>query len=279
MFVMSSAPDPRCDGEDRVRPEAPAGSALRVIQGAGCLRVGIVPDTPGFSTWNANTGRLEGLEIEIAKAMSQAIFGGTRESATKKIEFIETTPAGREQVLRHDLADMIIATFSVHGSSRNRLDFSRPYFGTSLGVLTRADGRFERREDLAQGVIAVVDGTVDLAYAREHRLGDRLEVCERPREAVRAVFQGHADAAIGSVGVLESFAMELPSVLARAVYSLMPLAYSVAVPKGHDDVRNVVDAMIDDMFEDGSLVHVAQRHVAQRHRGFFRSGRRARVIH
>ena len=56
-------------------PKAPTGTALRRIQDRGYLVVAVREDLPGFGYRNPKTGDLEGLEITLAHAMAERIFG------------------------------------------------------------------------------------------------------------------------------------------------------------------------------------------------------------
>ena len=55
--------------------KAPTGTVLRRIQDRGHLVVGVREDLPGFGYRNPETGDLEGIEIMLANAMAERIFG------------------------------------------------------------------------------------------------------------------------------------------------------------------------------------------------------------
>ncbi|HSD57526.1 MAG TPA: family 1 glycosylhydrolase, partial [Methanotrichaceae archaeon] len=55
--------------------KAPEGTALRRIQDRGYITVAVRKDLPGFSCLDPNTGELNGLEIELARALARQIFG------------------------------------------------------------------------------------------------------------------------------------------------------------------------------------------------------------
>ena len=55
--------------------KAPTGTALRRIQDRGYLVVAVREDLPGFGYRNPETGDLEGLEITLAHAIAERIFG------------------------------------------------------------------------------------------------------------------------------------------------------------------------------------------------------------
>jgi ABC-type amino acid transport substrate-binding protein len=55
--------------------KAPTGTVLRRIQDRGHLVVAVREDLPGFGYRNPETGDLEGIEITLANAMAERIFG------------------------------------------------------------------------------------------------------------------------------------------------------------------------------------------------------------
>ena len=79
-------------------PKAPTGTALRRIQDRGHLVVAIREDLPGFGYRNPETGDLEGLEIDLAHALAERIFGSSKKiqlnsvAIQKRMTAVETVP-------------------------------------------------------------------------------------------------------------------------------------------------------------------------------------------
>ena len=72
-------------------PLAPPGTALRHIQDRGTLIVGVKPDLPGLSVRDAATGEYSGLQIDLARALAQRIFGDATKVRLRAIGAEEPT--------------------------------------------------------------------------------------------------------------------------------------------------------------------------------------------
>src|SRR5688572_6806984 len=76
--VTSGAPSPSTTvAATPALPTFAAGTTMAAIQARGKLIVGTRLDLTGFGVKNAATGAMEGFDVEIAKLIATAIFGGT----------------------------------------------------------------------------------------------------------------------------------------------------------------------------------------------------------
>ena len=76
-------------------PQAKRGTALRRIQNRGYLVVAVKENVPGFSQRDPQTGERSGLEIDLARAIAQQIFGDP-----SKVQFRPTETGERIPLLR-----------------------------------------------------------------------------------------------------------------------------------------------------------------------------------
>jgi beta-glucosidase/6-phospho-beta-glucosidase/beta-galactosidase/ABC-type amino acid transport substrate-binding protein len=76
-------------------PQASRGTALRRIQNRGYLVVAVKQDVPGFSQRDPQTGAWSGMEIDLAHAVAEKIFGDP-----SKVRFHPTETAERIPLLR-----------------------------------------------------------------------------------------------------------------------------------------------------------------------------------
>src|SRR5205085_11916522 len=81
-------------------PKFDAGTTMATLQSKGKLTVGTKFDQPLFGLKNPVSGEVEGFDVEMAKIVAAAIFGGTPDEAKSKIEFVESVSANREPFIQ-----------------------------------------------------------------------------------------------------------------------------------------------------------------------------------
>ena len=118
-------------------PTFPAGSSLAAIQAKGKLVVGTKFDQPLFGLKNPLNAQIEGFDVEIAKLMAQGIFGGTVESAGKKIEFVETVSKVREPSIVDGKVDIVVATYTINDARKQVVDFAGPYYVAGQDIMVK----------------------------------------------------------------------------------------------------------------------------------------------
>jgi len=121
------------------KPTFPAGSTMATIQAKGKLVLGTKFDQPGLGQKNPLNNQVEGFDVEIAKIVAAAIFGGKASDAGGKIEFKETTTPNRELFLENGTVDIVVATYTINDARKQRIDFAGPYYVAAQDILVRAD--------------------------------------------------------------------------------------------------------------------------------------------
>lgn len=106
-------------------------SEVDKIKKAGVLKVGCKEDVPGYGYLNPATGEHEGLEIEIAKAVSKKIFG------KESVKFTGVTAKTRGPLVDTGAIDMIAATFTVTDERRKLWDFSTIYMQDPIAIMVK----------------------------------------------------------------------------------------------------------------------------------------------
>jgi len=146
----------------------PDGSTLARIRDRGRLIVGTAGDKPLLSVRNPQTGALEGIDIELARAMAQAVLGDP-----EAVEF-RTIPYGaREQALISGDVDMVAHSMTMTCDRWQRVGFSAEYYRDAQRLLVRTDSTVDQVEDLdpAGATVCVAEGTTTIDQL--HRLGVR----------------------------------------------------------------------------------------------------------
>jgi glutamate transport system substrate-binding protein len=120
-------------------PTFAAGTTMAALQAKGKITVGTKFDQPGFGQKNPTTGQVEGFDVEIAKLMAVGIFGGTLQSVTSKINFVEAVSAVRETVIENGSVDLVVATYTINDTRKQRVGFAGPYYLAHQDIMVKKD--------------------------------------------------------------------------------------------------------------------------------------------
>jgi glutamate transport system substrate-binding protein len=141
-------------------PTFAAGTTMAALQAKGKINVGIKFDQPGFGLKNPTTGGYEGFDVEIAKLMAVGIFGGTPQSVTSKINFTEAVSAVRETVIENGTVDLVVATYTINDTRKQRVGFAGPYYLAHQDVMVKNDDNsIKSVQDLDGKKVCTVSGS------------------------------------------------------------------------------------------------------------------------
>ena len=156
----ASAPDPARAPADQVNDQG-TQVTLASIKERGFLRVGIDQDTLLFGFRDPTTGRREGVDIDMARAISREIFGDAREPVFRVVP-----NAARQQVVQDREVDMVIQTMTITCERKHDVAFSSVYFEAGQRVLVReadaepsSPNRMVTSRDLAGRTVCTTPGS------------------------------------------------------------------------------------------------------------------------
>ncbi|HSF35432.1 MAG TPA: transporter substrate-binding domain-containing protein, partial [Nocardioides sp.] len=101
----------------------PSGSTMREIQDRGRLIAGVSADTLKLASRNPITGRIEGFDIDMLRAVSQAIFG-----SPDKVELRVITAAQRLPLLQDGSVDIVARNMTITCARWEEIAFSSEYY-------------------------------------------------------------------------------------------------------------------------------------------------------
>lgn len=121
------------------------------VQRIGVLRVGVRTDVPGFSYENEQ-GVLEGLEVELAKALCEEIFPGKSTDVT--LDLVPVTAfTARPRVVAGDIDITFSMQFSASSSS---YAYSKAYYEDTIVILCKEENA---NIPLARQNIGLIEGS------------------------------------------------------------------------------------------------------------------------
>lgn len=240
-------------GAPALAEEAPSREAR--IRQSGALRVCIWPDYFAISYRNPRTDQLEGIDIELAKAMA-ADLG-------VKATFVETSFVKFMDELDADRCDVAMFAVGITPARQQRVAFTAPYLHSGVyAVTTKAQPRIARWEDIDRkgNVVAVQAGTFMEPLMRGQLKDATLMVVTPPATRETEIESGRADVFISDYPYTRR--MVKTHDWARIVAPQTPVGptdYAYAVKAGDPAWLARVDAFVAAIKADGRLRKAAEQ--------------------
>lgn len=239
-------------------PETPASSGsgsaalpaqLQAIVDRGVLRVGTKVDVPKFGFDNPETGEVEGMEIDLAKALAKKLLGDEN-----KIEIQGVTAQTRGPLLDNNEVDIIVATFTITEERKLSFNFTQPYYTDGIGFLLKKELGAKAIKDLDGKKIGVAQSATTKAALEDKakELGITFKFSEFASypELKTALTSGRIDAFSVDTSILRGYVDESTEILAE---TFKPQEYGIASKLDNKDLAAYLDAFVKELKDDGSL--------------------------
>lgn len=244
----SSSNAPAASGASSAPPAAAGGEdTLAKIKEAGKIRIGVFGDKPPFGYLDAE-GKNQGFDVEIAKNMSQDLFG-----SPDKVEFVVTEAANRVEYIKSGKVDVLLANFTQTPERAEVVDFAAPYMQVSLGVVSPKNAPIKNVDDLKGKTLLVNKGTTADAYFTKNRPDITLQKYDQNTETFDALKDGRGAALAHDNALLWAWAKENPQFEVAIGKLGEPENIAPAVKKGDKALLDWANAEIAAMKQDGRL--------------------------
>ena len=230
------------------RPGAPLGPidlTWRRVQINRDLYVGLDPSYPPFAEWTPDG--IVGLEADLARAIGQRLGVQTH--------ILIMGYDGLFDALYTGEVDMLIAGLIPDPAREDWVHYSPPYFDAGQVLISRVGTPYAHMRDLDGETLAVeLASAGDVAARRWTRRLHKLAILRvmSPREALQAVQEGRADAALVDTVSAARWLCDFPD-LARAETTSVPEPYAIALRKGDFRLVQETERVLADMRADGTL--------------------------
>ena len=229
----------------------PAGSHMSTIQQRGYLIAGVSADSLLLGARNPISGQIEGFDIDLLHAISQAIFGKPDEITYRVI-----TAGQREAVLENNDVDIVARNMTINCARWEKIAFSSEYYRAGQKILVRdgeksaSGGAIKGLGDLAGKKVCAPDPSTSLTKLRTFK--DVQAVGAATHTGCLVLFQqGAVDAITGDDPVLAGLAAQDPyaEVVQAPAFSAEPLG--LGINKEHVDFVRFVNGVLEEMRADG----------------------------
>jgi putative glutamine transport system substrate-binding protein len=224
-------------------------AAIQKIKDKGVLKVGVKVDVPKYGYKNTTTGEVEGLEIDIAKAVAKKIFGDE-----SKIETTAVTAKTRGPLLDNGEIDAVIATFTITEERKQSYNFSDPYFTDGVGLLVKKSLGAKEFKDLDGKNIGVAQSSTTKKALEEEatKAGITLKFSEFGSypELSAALDSGRIDCFSVDASILNGYLDDSKEILD---FRTNPQEYGIATKKSNEGLATLVNEVISEMKSSGEL--------------------------
>lgn len=219
------------------------------IRDRGRLVVGIDQSLYLLAYRDTASGTLQGLEVDLARAIADDIFGDAAGADRVDLRFVDS--AARTDALNTGDVDVVIRTMSITPERAGEVEFSTPYLTSRVRVLVPRDRGVADINQLGGKTVCIVDGTNLDQIARTFAPHSALLRTRSWSDCLMATQQFQADAVMADDAILAGLAAQDPytSILPG---TLATQYYGVAVGKGQGDLVRQVNATLERMRNDGT---------------------------
>src|ERR1700722_7320927 len=155
---VASARTASCDATASLRPAGPPkvtpGSFMAKIRARGYLIAGVDQSTYHFGYLNPLDGQIEGFDIDMIKAVAEAIFGSPGHVEYKAISDAQGIPD-----ILNGTVDIVAHTMTITCARLQQVDFSSVYFEAHQRVLVLKDSTANGLASLSGQKVCATSGS------------------------------------------------------------------------------------------------------------------------
>lgn len=262
---LEEPPAENCDATASLRPQGalpspnalPAGSTMAAIRARGSLIVGVNQNTFNFGYRDPFTGQIAGFEVEMAKRLARAIFGT---DAALQLRVLNS--AQRIPTLQAKEVDLVISTMTINCARLQDIEFSSVYYEASQQVLVKADSEYTGLDSLGGQKVCAADGSTSLRRIVEAPSNPVPVQVPEWTDCLVMLQQNQVEAVSTDDTILAGFTAQDPFTrILPEVLGAEP--YGIGVNKEQTDLVRFVNAVLQQMRDDGSWAQLYGTWVAQ----------------
>lgn len=228
---------------------------IKTIKDRGVLKVGVKVDVPKFGFKDPQTNKIDGLEIDIARAVAQKILGDP-----SKIEVQGVTAKTRGPLLDNGEVDLVIATFTITPERKQSYNFSEPYFKDGVSMMVKKNSGLQSVKDMNGKKIGVAQSATSRKALQEEadKAGVKVQFLEFGTypEIKTALDSGRIDVFSVDGSILAGYLDDSTVILNER---FAPQEYGVASKKSNTALAKAVDEVIAEMEKSGELDKLVQK--------------------
>jgi putative glutamine transport system substrate-binding protein len=244
-------------------PGAPAtetgSKTMENIQKRGKLVVGVKFDTKLFGLKDPGSGKVEGFDIDMAKALAKKILGDET-----KIELKEVTSKTRMPLLMNGDIDLIIATMTITEERKKEVEFSDVYFKAGQSLLVKKGSPIKSVADVKKGTkVLAVKGSTSTDNIRKASPEATVLEFENYQEAFTALKAGQGDTLTTDNAILYGMVQQDPNYqVVGGTFTDEP--YGMAIRKGDTGFASYVNEFLKAIKASGDYDKMYEKWIGEK---------------
>jgi putative glutamine transport system substrate-binding protein len=226
---------------------------IQKIKDRGVLKVGVKVDVPKFGYKDPKTGVVEGLDIDVAKAIAKQIFGDEN-----KIETQAVTAKTRGPLLDNGEVDLVIATFTITEERKQTYNFSDAYYADGIGLLVKKSSGIKTFADINGKKVGVAQSatTKKVIQEKADKEGVKVTIFELGTypELKTALDSKRIDVFSVDASILLGYLDDTTVILDER---LSAEEYGVASKKGNEALAKLVNEVVNELKTSGEMNKIA----------------------
>ncbi|GAB2969868.1 glutamate ABC transporter substrate-binding protein [Amycolatopsis acidiphila] len=226
--------------------QPPAGSTMAKIAQRGKLVVGVDQNTLNMGFRDPFTGQIQGFDIDMARAVAQALFGNPDAIQLRALTSDQRVPA-----LQRGDVDLVVRTMTITCDRRAQVQFSAEYYEAQQRILVKRNSGIGGPEQLGGKRVCATKGSTSLATVQALPAKPVAVGVADWTDCLVLLQQGQVDAVSTDDVILGGMAAQdrYTEVVGA---SLAAEPYGIAVPKGQDDMVRFVNGVLDQVRASGT---------------------------
>lgn len=238
--------------------DLPRGSTMAKIRERGRLVAGVSADTYLLASRNPLTGRIEGFDIDMVKAVADAIFGDESKYQLKVITAAQRIPA-----LQDGEVDIVARNMTINCDRWKQIAFSTEYYRSGQKIMVRKGSKANSITDLDGQKVCAPKGTSSMDNLIK-QAPKAIAVGADNHTGCLVLFQQGAVAAItGDDTVLAGLAAQDPYAVVPEQKAFTAEPYGLGFNAGNVDFVRFVNARLAEMRSDGEWTRIYNRWLAE----------------
>jgi len=227
-----------------------AGSTMDKLNKAGKIRIGTKFDQPGFGLKGLD-GKPAGFDVEIGKLIAAELG-----LSADKIEWVEAQSRVREEYIEQDKVDLVIATYTINDTRKQRIAFAGPYYVAGQAIMVRKDDSSITSPDAFKaGDKKVCSGvnTTPAANIKKYLANEatQLVLFDIYQKCVDALAAKQVDAVTTDNVILTGYIARNEGKFKLAGTKFSDEPYGIGLKKGDTVFRNWINDVLEKIAKDG----------------------------